>query len=112
MPERPRRIVWSQAAAEDLEAIVAYIALRSPTDARGVLRRLRERAEALRTAPERGRTVPALARFGIRTFRELAVRPYRLLYRAEANSLVVLAVFDGRRDIEDVLFERLIRTRT
>lgn len=112
MPERPRRIAWSQAAAQDLEAIVAYIALRSPTNARAVLRRLRERAEALRTAPERGRIVPELAQFGIRTFRELAVRPYRMLYRVEADSIVVLAVFDGRRDMEEVLFERLIRTRT
>jgi hypothetical protein len=37
------------------------------------------------------------------------VRPYRLVYRIEGNSVNVLALFDGRRDLEDILFERMLR---
>ena len=112
MPEPRYHVVWAQAAAEDLAAIVPYIASRSPTSASGVLRKLRQRAEALRTTPDRGRIVPELARFEIRTFRELTVRPYRLLYRVEGDNVVVVGLFDGRRDIEEVLLERLIRNRS
>jgi plasmid stabilization system protein ParE len=37
------------------------------------------------------------------------VRPYRLIYRVERDTVTVLAVFDGRRDLEDVLLDRLLR---
>lgn len=46
----------------------------------------------------------------MQTWRELIVRPWRIIYRAEGDLVTVLALFDGRRDLEDVLLERLIRT--
>jgi toxin ParE1/3/4 len=46
----------------------------------------------------------------MRTWRELVVRPYRLVYRVGSDAVVVLAVFDGRRDLEDVLLDRLVRS--
>jgi hypothetical protein len=45
----------------------------------------------------------------MRTWRELVVRPYRLIYRVGSKDVVVLALFDSRRDLEDVLLERLVR---
>ena len=105
------RVVWAQAAADDLEEIVAYIAENAPTTAKRILRKLRKRADTLGTSPERGRVVPELAAFGVRSLRELTVRPYRLMYRIEDGDVIVLAVFDGRRDLEEILLERLIRTR-
>jgi len=89
---------------------VAYIAADSPSDAERVLRRLEQRAATLESSPARGRVVPELGSFGMRTWRELVVRPYRLVYRIEGGTVTVLAVFDGRRDLKDVLLERLLRT--
>jgi len=94
----------------DLEELVAYIAVDSPTNATRVLDRIERRAGSLESSPARGRVVPELAHFGMRTWRELVVRPYRLVYRIEGDTVTVLAVFDGRRDLEDVLLERLLRT--
>ncbi len=111
MARRPRSVIWARAAVQDLEEIVAFIATASPGNARRVLRRLRERASVLEVFPERGRVVPELSRFGIRALRELVVRPYRLIYRVTPDRVLVLAVFDGRRDIEEILLERLIRER-
>ena len=37
------------------------------------------------------------------------VKPYRIIYRIEEDTVTVLAVLDGRRDLEDLLLERLIR---
>lgn len=110
MAERPfRPVIWTRAAAGDLEAIVSYIAGDSPANARSVLGKIRKRANTLAATPARGRVVSELSRLGIRTFRELSVRPYRLMYRIEDERVVVLAVFDGRRDLEEVLLERLVR---
>ena len=111
MGRRRYRVIWARAASEDLADLVAYIAADSPSNARRLLQRLEEKASALDVAPERGRIVPELGKFGIRAFREIIVRPYRLVYRLAEGRVSVVAVFDGRRDLEDVLLERLVRDR-
>jgi addiction module RelE/StbE family toxin len=110
MAKRRFRVQWAEVAFRDLEELVSYIATDSDLDANRVLNRLEKRAAALESNPGRGRVVPELAHFGMRTWRELVVRPYRLMYRIEGDTVILLAVFDGRRDLEDVLLERLLRT--
>ncbi len=55
-----------------------------------------------------GAPPPQLAALQIRLYRELQIPPYRLLCRVYEDLVVVLAVFDGRRDLEDVILERLL----
>ncbi len=110
MAERRFRVVWAEAAARDLPEIVAFVAEDSATNAERLVRALRAKAASLEAVPKRGRVVPELARFGMRSWRELVVRPYRILYRLSGDTVTVLAVFDGRRDLEDVLLERLLRS--
>jgi plasmid stabilization system protein ParE len=109
MSEPPLLVHWTETAARDLEDLIAFIAADSPGNARRVLTRLQERAAALEVHPARGRIVPELASFGLSAWRELVVKPYRLIYRAEAKRVYVLAVVDGRRDLEDLLLKRLVR---
>ena len=110
MTRRRYRVRWAEVAVRDLEEIVGYVAVDSETNASRVVKRIETRAAALESSPSRGRVVPELSHFGMRTWRELVVRPYRLLYRIEGDTVTVLAVFDGRRDLEDVLLERLLGT--
>ena len=110
MTRRRFRVQWAAVAVRDLEELVGYIAVDSKTYAARVLKRIETRAAALDSTPARGRIVPELAHFGMRTWRELVVKPYRLVYRIEGDTVRVLAVIDARRDFEDVLLERLLRT--
>ncbi len=110
MAERRFRVEWAETAARDLEELLGYIAADSEINAAHVLERIETRAAALESSPGRGRVVPELAHFGMRTWRELVVRPYRLVYRLEGDTVTVLALFDGRRDLEDLLLERLLRS--
>jgi len=107
--DRRRVVIWSRAAARDLEEVAAYIARDSPGGAERLLERLWSKAESLRTHGARGRIVAELQQFGMSTWRELVVPPYRLVYRVGGNRVIVLGVFDGRRDLQDVLLERLLR---
>ena len=104
-----RQVVWSEAARRDLHAIVAYLADRSPRAAIDTLHRIRGAARGLVAMPERGRVVPELARIHVRDFRELVIPPYRLLYRSAGRRVFVLGVFDSRRNLEDVLLDRIVR---
>ena len=110
MAKRRRwRIIWTESAARDLNSIVAHIALDSKDRARDILSRLRASAGTLREMPRRGRVVPELASFGVTTWRELIVSPYRIIFRLAEPQVEIRAVVDGRRDLQDVLLERLIR---
>ena len=106
---RRSRVEWANAAAQDLAEIVTFIAHDSPRAAGRTLARLKARASALASFPARGRLVPELVRFGVTTYRELQVGPYRILYRISGKRVFVLGVFDGRRDLEEVLLQRLLR---
>ncbi len=112
MPSSRRRfrVHWAEVAVRDLEELVAYLKIHSAVSAERVVDRLEQRAAKLETSPARGRVVPELARFGMHTWRELLIEPYRLIYRIEGDTVTVLALFDGRRDLEDLLLERLVRS--
>lgn len=103
-------VLWSESAVRDVEEIVSFIAANSTPEAERVRARLEEAARSLGTSPTRGRVVPEIARFGLRSRREIIVRPYRVVYRVAKRNVLVLAVLDGRRDLEDVLLERILRS--
>lgn len=110
MADPKYRVVWAKVAARDLEEIVLFVASDSPVAAERLLEKLRRKALSLAAGPLRARIVPELLRFGMRRWREIVVvRPYRLVYRVSGHVVVVLAVFDGRRDLDEVLLERLVR---
>jgi len=56
--------------------------------------------------PDRGRIVPELKAYGILSYRELIISPWRVVYRTSEQKVYVLAVIDSRRNIEDILIER------
>lgn len=101
------RVEWSIPAKLDLVDIVRFIARDSPENAAKVSKRIRTPARTLRTSPERGRVVPELADLGTLEYRELLVYPYRIIYHVQEKMVYVRAVIDGRRDVRQVLAERL-----
>lgn len=103
-----RRVDWAEVARTDLFAIADYLLEKSPEDAARVVRGIEKKAAALTSFPLRGRVVPELARLQMREYRELQAPPYRLLYRSAGDRVIVLGIFDSRRNLEDILLERLL----
>ncbi len=109
MARHPFSVVWTKAAETDLECIVDFIADDSLDAALAVFARIRERAATLDNFPGKGRVVPELHQHGIVQYRELIVAPWRIMYRIDAKKAYVISVVDSRRNIEDLLLERLSR---
>ncbi len=99
---------WSETAEKDLIDIVLYIAEDSPSHAYEVFKKIKRKASSLRAFPDRGRIVPELQAQGIAQYRELIVAPWRIIYRIADRNVYVLSALDSRRNIEDILLERLI----
>lgn len=107
---RRYQVIWTPVAQKDLESVVTFIFKDSPQAASKVFRTVRKKASSLYRYPQRGRFVPELMHIPGLPFRELVLAPWRLIYRIKQNRVEILAFFDGRRDLSEVLFERLSRT--
>ena len=102
------RVVWSNAALRDYEALIDYVGERDGIEfAERLHQMLYPAIGELSTHPDRCRAIPELQQQGVTVYRELVVRPYRVPFRVRGTEVVVLAVLDGRRDLEEVLLRRL-----
>jgi toxin ParE1/3/4 len=103
------RVVWTEAAASDYESILVYVATRGGLlSARSLNEKLQGSIESLSASPTRCRIVPELRAEGLPMYRELIVRPYRVMFRIHDREVVLLAVMDGRRDLAELLLERAL----
>ncbi len=101
------KILWADVAWQDLSDIIEYIAIDSPANALKTLPEIKKTASILHSLPERGRVVPELQDQGIQIYRELITAPWRIIYRISDKNVYVLSVLDARRNVEDVLLNRL-----
>jgi toxin ParE1/3/4 len=104
-------VIWGNSAETDLKSIIEYIAEDNPSDALKILKNIKQKASGLFTFPERGRIVPELRDHGILQYRELIIPPWRIIYRISEKKVHVLSVLDSGQNIEDILLNRLIRSK-
>ncbi len=102
-------ILWSKSAKLDLEDIINYIKIDSKMSALKILNSIQKHVKKLNDFPEQGRIIPELDRFNIKSYRELIVSPWRIFYKRNGSIISIVAVIDGRRNIEDILLRRNIR---
>ncbi len=97
-------------AARDLEEICDYIDRHdSPGRADHVLERIERAFSRLFEHPQRGSYPKELLEIGIREYREVFFKPYRIIYRVTGNNVYVLVITDGRRDMRALLERRLLQ---
>ena len=108
MTIRAYQVFWTQTAQQDFKKIIEYIAADNEIQARKVYLAIKQKVENLWQMPLQGRIVPELRYSGILNYRELISKPWRIIYRTEENNVWVLAVIDGRRNVEDILLDRFI----
>ena len=96
-------------AERDLESIYDYIVeFDSSASANQVLDKLLKTADILATFPERGAYPRELQALGIREFRQVFFKPYRLIYRIIGQQVFIVLIADGRRDMQALLARRLL----
>jgi plasmid stabilization system protein ParE len=102
-------VEWAKPAKLDLFEIADFIAADSPANALRISDKIKKKTADLQMNPERGRVVPELSKHGITAYRELVVSPWRVIYRIVGKKVYIKVVADGRRNLEDLLFRRLMR---
>jgi len=98
---------WTHEAESDAATIVEFF--QDPLNAEKIIVQFGEKADSLQTLPERGRVVPELRKIGVLSYREVIHKPWRMIYQVQGHEVWIMAVLDARRDLIDLLFERLAR---
>lgn len=104
------KVIIDPQAKLDLKEIFIYVALNdSIQSANKLLDTLEETCFKLEKYPERGHIPPELKPTGIKNYLEIHYKPYRIIYEIEKNLIYIHSVIDGRRNIQEILSDRLLR---
>ena len=102
------RLIWTEPALRDLEAVADYIALDNPGAARRWIKKVFESVERLEQFPNSGKRLPELPRT---PYRELVVAPCRIFYRVEGESVFLLHVLRAERLLRGFMLDERNRSQ-
>ena len=103
--------VWlTDDAVSDLNEMYECISRHdTPGKAEQVLVKIEEAFGSLSEFPQRGGFPKELLELGIREFREIYFKPYRIIYKVAEKKVYVFLIVDGRRDMQSLLQRRLLQ---
>ncbi len=97
-------------AEDDIVASYEYVAQKdSPGQAAKLSDQLKTLCCSLDNNPHRGHVPPELSHVSVLTYLEVHYKPYRVIYQIVEDVVYIHAVLDGRRDLQTLLVERLVR---
>ena len=93
------RLVWTEPALNDLEAIADYIALDKPDAARRFVHRVFDAVERLAQFPKSGSVPPEIPHL---PYRQVVVSPCRIFYRLEGEDILIVFVMRGEQRLREI----------
>jgi len=93
----------------DIEEIIEYYFDDRPEYAKKIFELFFERINSLKSFPNKGRIVPELLEYNINEYREILESYWRIIYRIDNDMVEIFTVIDARRNVQDLLVEKLKR---
>ena len=102
-------VVLTDDAAQDLAGIYAYILDKnSPESAISILDNIESTVTNLAHFPLKGSYPRELLILGIKEYRQVFFKSYRIIYRVIKRQVIVFCIVDERRDMQTLLQHRLL----
>jgi toxin ParE1/3/4 len=102
-------VFFTAGAERDLQELYDFVAAQdSVIQADRLLDRIETLVADLTTNPDRGAHPRELLALGIRDYRQVFFKPYRVIYRHMGAKVFIYLVADGRRDMSTLLARRLL----
>ena len=104
------KVFLTQDAEDDIFEIFIFILKNdNEKNANHVYEKIKEICLSLLSFPDRGHTPPELERINVFSYKEIHYKPYRIIYQVIDHKVYVHCIFDGRRDLQEVLESRIFR---
>ena len=88
------KLIWTEPALHDLDAIADYIAIDNPSAAKDLVRRVFAHVAQLIKQPESGSYPPEL---GKSRYKQIVEPPCRIFYRYDGRYIFILDVIRGEK---------------
>lgn len=102
-------VIISKSAEDDLKEIVDYYKALNSSYVESIIAQFEHNILSLSHFPLSGRVVPELYDQGIELYREIIQGHYRIVYEIQTENVIVHAVIDSRRNLQDILVAKLFR---
>ena len=102
----------TQNAENDLKEIINYISQNNPRTALVIMEKIISKIKTLDHFPYKGGYVPELLVRNIKDFRKITETPWNIYYKVNDNIVNVLAIIDSRRNLKDILINKLLGDET
>jgi len=97
-------------AEQDLLEIYQYIKETGyPLTATKLVSELTAICSSLSNNPSRGHIPHELEEIGVFEYREIFLQFYRIIYEVTKKDVFIHSILDGRRDIQSILHQRILR---
>ena len=104
------KVLIDPQAKQDLKEIFNYVAINDgEISVNKLLDNIKKTIYKLEKFPERGHIPPELIPTGIKNYLEIHFKPYRIIYEIDKKEVYVHLVLDGRRNVQEILSDRLLR---
>jgi len=101
-------IIWSKDAADELAEIVSYIKNNSgKITAANVYKKITDKVNDASENAEGRRIAPLLKELGIIDTHQINVNPWVIYYRVENNTMKIISIIDGRRNLGEILYKKM-----
>jgi len=106
------KIIWSEDAGNELLEIISYIKRNSgKINAKSIHRKIMDKVNEASDNAESRRISPLLKEFGIIDIHQINVNPWSIYYRVENNTMKIISIIDMRRNLEEVLYQKIIEEK-
>ncbi len=92
------KLIWTDKATVSLEKIAEFIAKDSVFYAKKTVLEINKLTKVLKTYPNSGRIVPECNEIFIR---ELIYKSYRIIYKIDNDSIYILTVISGYKELKN-----------
>ena len=90
------KIIWTEPALRDLDAIAEYIALDKPSAASRFVGKILSKVDKLELYPKLGKKLRALPEF---SYREIIIPPCRIFYRISGQETFIIHVVRDEKEL-------------
>ena len=103
------KIIWSEDAGNELIEIISYIKKNSGIiNAKSIYKKIMDKVNDISDNAEGRRISPLLKEFGIIDIHQININPWSIYYKAENNTIKIISIIDMRRNLEEVLYQKIM----
>jgi toxin ParE1/3/4 len=102
-------IIWSKDAGDELFEIISYIKYNTgKITAEKIFTKITDEVKRASKNASGRRIAPMLKNFGINNIHQISINPWTIFYKAENNRMEIISIIDQRRNLEEILYKKII----